>query len=84
MKILVANLGSTSFKYRLYQMDESGGEVVAKGGYERVEDHARVIDDASPRWRATVSFPARTKSTRSDSRPCSARISADASSPTSR
>jgi acetate kinase len=46
MLILVANLGSTSFKYRLFRMDESGGEVVAKGGYERVEDHAGVIDDA--------------------------------------
>jgi acetate kinase len=46
MLILVANLGSTSFKYRLFRMDERGGEVVAKGGYERVEDHAGVIDDA--------------------------------------
>ena len=46
MLILVANLGSTSFKYRLFRMDEGGGEVVAKGGYERVEDHAAVIDDA--------------------------------------
>jgi acetate kinase len=46
MLILVANLGSTSFKYRLFRMDETGGEVVAKGGYERVEDYAAVIDDA--------------------------------------
>jgi acetate kinase len=46
MLILVANLGSTSFKYRLFRMAESGGDVVAKGGYERVEDHAAVIDDA--------------------------------------
>ncbi len=46
MLILVANLGSTSFKYRLFRMDESGGEVIAKGGYERVEDYAGVIDDA--------------------------------------
>jgi acetate kinase len=46
MHILVANLGSTSFKYRLFRMEEGGGEVVAKGGYERVEDHAGVIDDA--------------------------------------
>ncbi len=46
MLILVANLGSTSFKYRLFRMEESGGEVIAKGGYERVEDHAGVIDDA--------------------------------------
>lgn len=46
MLILVANLGSTSFKYRLFRMEESGGEVVAKGGYERVSDYAGVIDDA--------------------------------------
>lgn len=46
MLVLVANLGSTSFKYRLYRMDENGGDVVAKGGYERVTDHASVIEDA--------------------------------------
>lgn len=46
MLILIANLGSTSFKYRLYRMDEDGAEVVAKGGYERVEDYAAVINDA--------------------------------------
>jgi len=46
MLILVANLGSTSFKYRLFRMDEQAGEVIAKGGYERVTDHAEVIDDA--------------------------------------
>jgi len=33
MKILVANLGSTSFKYRLFNMaDES---LLARGGFER-------------------------------------------------
>ena len=46
MLILVANLGSTSFKYRLFRMEEAGAEVVAQGGYERVEDHAEVISDA--------------------------------------
>jgi acetate kinase len=46
MLVLVANLGSTSFKYRLFRMEESGGEVVAKGGYERVTDYAEVIKDA--------------------------------------
>ena len=46
MLILVANLGSTSFKYRLYRMAENGGEVIAKGAYERVADYAAVIDDA--------------------------------------
>lgn len=46
MLILVANLGSTSFKYRLFRMEEHGGEVIAKGAYERVTDYAAVIDEA--------------------------------------
>jgi acetate kinase len=46
MKILAANLGSTSFKYRLFDMSEAGESVVAKGGYERVEDFGAVIEDA--------------------------------------
>jgi acetate kinase len=46
MLVLIANLGSTSFKYRLYRMDESACDVLAKGGYERVTDYSSVIDDA--------------------------------------
>ncbi len=44
MKILVANLGSTSLKYRLF--DFSGGQerLVARGGMERVTDYAHAID----------------------------------------
>src|SRR5262249_32655915 len=34
MKILVANLGSTSFKYRLFDMPEE--KVLARGGVERI------------------------------------------------
>jgi acetate kinase len=34
VKILVANLGSTSFKYRLFDMD--GERVLARGGVERI------------------------------------------------
>src|SRR5437660_6573565 len=34
MKILVANLGSTSFKYRLFDMTTE--EVLARGGVERI------------------------------------------------
>src|SRR5579871_1997170 len=34
MKILVANLGSTSFKYRLFDMTEE--RVLARGGVERI------------------------------------------------
>lgn len=43
MKILVSNLGSTSFKYRLYDMSEGREEMIAKGGYERVTDFGAVI-----------------------------------------
>jgi len=46
MLVLVANLGSTSFKYQLFRMDEQDGTVLAKGGFERVTDYATVIDDA--------------------------------------
>jgi acetate kinase len=34
MKVLVANLGSTSFKYRLFAMDKE--ELLARGGVERI------------------------------------------------
>ena len=34
MKVLVANLGSTSFKYRLF--DINGNTQLARGGIERI------------------------------------------------
>src|SRR5205807_9314612 len=34
MKVLVANLGSTSFKYRLFDM--AGEKLLARGGVERI------------------------------------------------
>src|SRR5438105_7809853 len=50
MLVLVANLGSTSFKFKLLDMD-AGGDLVTKGGYERIGQsgspyatHADVID----------------------------------------
>src|SRR5437867_9925526 len=50
MLVLIANLGSTSFKFKLLDM-ERNGEVVARGGYERIgqkdspyKTHADVID----------------------------------------
>jgi acetate kinase len=45
MKILVANLGSTSFKYRLFVTDAKGETCIAHDGYERVEDFGPVIED---------------------------------------
>jgi len=43
MKVLVANLGSTSFKYRLFDMDEGRERTLANGGFERVSDYADAI-----------------------------------------
>ena len=46
MKILVANLGSTSFKYRLFDMEDE--HPLAHGAVERI---------GSPQSRPTVSYP---------------------------
>ena len=43
MNILVANLGSTSFKYRLYAMDSASARLVAQGGFERVTEYTPCI-----------------------------------------
>ncbi|NDV62848.1 acetate/propionate family kinase [Puniceicoccales bacterium CK1056] len=45
MKILVANLGSTSFKYRLYEMSGSDAELLAQGGFERVTEYTPCIEE---------------------------------------
>ena len=52
MNILVVNLGSTSFKYRLFRFDEAGAALLARGGYERVADYGRAIDDCLAELRA--------------------------------
>ncbi len=48
MKVLVCNLGSTSFKYSLFELagDDVEPVLVTKGGAERVEDFGPVIEDA--------------------------------------
>lgn len=45
MKILVANLGSTSFKYQLILLNGAEAEVLDKGGYERVTDYEETLSD---------------------------------------
>ena len=45
MKILVANLGSTSLKYRLFDFTGGRESLLTKGGFERVTDYAKTIDD---------------------------------------
>lgn len=44
MKILVANLGSTSFKYRLFAIDDAQAGLLAKGGFERVTEYTPCIE----------------------------------------
>lgn len=44
MKILVANLGSTSLKYRLFDCSDSQEKMLCRGGFERVADYAVAIE----------------------------------------
>lgn len=45
MKILVANIGSTSLKWRLFDFANSGERLLHKGGFERVSDYSKAIED---------------------------------------
>ena len=52
MKILVANLGSTSLKWRLFEFGSEGERLLHRGGFERVTDHAQAIGDCLAKLRA--------------------------------
>jgi acetate kinase len=45
MKILVANIGSTSLKWRLFDFANNGERLLHKGGFERVTDYPKAIED---------------------------------------
>src|SRR6266487_1265998 len=45
MKILVANIGSTSLKWRLFDFANGAERLLHKGGFERVADYPRAIAD---------------------------------------
>src|SRR3954451_15498329 len=45
MKILVANLGSTSLKWRLFDFANGQEAMLHKGGFERGTDYPKAIDD---------------------------------------
>ena len=45
MKILVANIGSTSLKWRLFDFSDGGERLLHKGGFERVTDYPQAIED---------------------------------------
>ena len=44
MHVLVANLGSTSFKYRLFDMTGEDASMLASGGFERVSEYTPCIE----------------------------------------
>lgn len=45
MKILIANLGSTSLKWRLFDFSNGAETLLHKGGFERVTDYSKAIED---------------------------------------
>src|SRR6185503_14291379 len=45
MKILIANIGSTSLKWRLFDFSNSAETLLHKGGFERVTDYPKAIED---------------------------------------
>ena len=45
MKILVANIGSTSLKWRLFDFSNNAEKLLHKGGFERVTDYPKAIED---------------------------------------
>jgi acetate kinase len=45
VKILVANIGSTSLKWRLFDFSSSPERMLHKGGFERVTDYPKAIED---------------------------------------
>lgn len=52
MKILVANLGSTSLKWRLFTFVAGAEGMLHKGGFERVTDYPKAIEDCLEQLRA--------------------------------
>jgi acetate kinase len=52
MKILVANLGSTSLKWRLFDFSDGTERLLHKGGFERVTDYARSIEECLAQLKA--------------------------------
>ena len=58
MKILVANLGSTSFKYRLYDLGDPAEPLLARGAIERIgSDERQGHDPSRPGARSSMVEP---------------------------
>lgn len=45
MKVLVANIGSTSLKWRLYEFSNGPERMLHKGGFERVSDYPKAVEE---------------------------------------
>src|SRR5204863_3349335 len=45
VKILIANIGSTSLKWRLFDFSNGAEKLLHKGGFERVTDYPQAIED---------------------------------------
>ena len=59
MKILVLNCGSSSIKYKLFDM--TSGEVMAQGGIEKIGlpgAFLKLTDKEGKRWLSRERFPA--------------------------
>jgi len=52
VKILIANLGSTSLKWRLFDFSSGDERLLHKGGFERVVDYPKAIGDCLLELRA--------------------------------
>ncbi|MBX6312658.1 MAG: acetate/propionate family kinase [Isosphaeraceae bacterium] len=57
MKILVVNLGSTSFKYRLYDLGDPAEPLLARGAVERIGSDAAKVILRSPKGEAELVEP---------------------------
>jgi acetate kinase len=57
MKILVANLGSTSFKYRLFDLGDPAEPLLARGAIERIGAPNAKVKIQSPRGEAELVEP---------------------------
>jgi acetate kinase len=53
MKVLIANLGSTSLKWRLFDFSNSAEHLLHKGGFERVTDYAGAIENCLAELKAS-------------------------------
>jgi acetate kinase len=53
MKILVANIGSTSLKWRLFDFSNNAERLLHKGGFERVTNYSKAIEDCLAELKAS-------------------------------